>query len=116
MKNPPPSRNTRFFAFISATTATALLSGAAAMAFVAAGDKLVTVGSPSSALVKPLHTASARGESFAWQRRRVRPPTTFASPDPLGGTVNGAVAFSNTPLLRDDGDSEPAISIHPNGT
>jgi hypothetical protein len=42
-------------------------------------------------------------------------PTTYVSADQLDGTVNGAVSFSNTPLLRDDGDSEPAISIHPNG-
>ena len=41
---------------------------------------------------------------------------TFVSADQLGGTVNGAVSFSNTALLRADGDSEPAISIHPNGT
>ena len=41
---------------------------------------------------------------------------TFVSADQLGGTVNGAVTFSNTPLLLGDGDSEPAISIDPNGT
>ena len=46
----------------------------------------------------------------------VTKPTTFPSADQLGGTVNGAVSFSNTALLRADGDSEPAISIHPNGT
>jgi hypothetical protein len=43
-------------------------------------------------------------------------PATYVSADQLDGTVIGAVSFSNTPLLRDDGDSEPAISIHPNGT
>ena len=46
----------------------------------------------------------------------VTTPTTYVSADQLDGTVNGAVSFSNTALLRDDGDSEPAISIHPNGT
>jgi hypothetical protein len=46
----------------------------------------------------------------------VTTPTRYVSADQLDGTVNGAVSFSNTPLLRDDGDSEPAISIHPNGT
>jgi hypothetical protein len=43
-------------------------------------------------------------------------PTTYVSADQLDGTVNGVVSFSNTPLLRDDGASEPAISIHTNGT
>jgi hypothetical protein len=43
-------------------------------------------------------------------------PATHVSANQADGTVIGAVSFSNTPLLRDDGDSEPAISIHPNGT
>jgi hypothetical protein len=46
----------------------------------------------------------------------VTTPTTYVSADQLDGTVNGAVSFSNTPLLRDDGASEPAISIHSDGT
>ena len=40
-------------------------------------------------------------------------PATYVSASNVDGTVNGAISFSNTPLLRDDGDSEPAISIHP---
>src|SRR4029077_827528 len=32
------------------------------------------------------------------------------------GTVPGSLTFSNTPLLRSEGDSEPAISIAANGT
>src|SRR5438876_3775686 len=44
------SHNNRLLAFIRPVTATALLSAGAAMAFVAGGDKLVTVGSPSSQL------------------------------------------------------------------
>jgi hypothetical protein len=43
-------------------------------------------------------------------------PATYVSASNVDATVNGAISFSNTPLLRDDGDSEPAISIHPNGT
>jgi hypothetical protein len=46
----------------------------------------------------------------------VTAPTTYVSASNVNGTVNGAISFSNTPLLRDDGDSEPAISIHSNGT
>jgi hypothetical protein len=46
----------------------------------------------------------------------VTAPTTYVSADQLDGTVNGVVSFSNTPLLRDDGASEPAISIHSDGT
>ena len=46
----PRSHNNRLLAFIRPVTATALLSAGAAMAFVAGGDKLVTVGSPSSQL------------------------------------------------------------------
>lgn len=46
----------------------------------------------------------------------VTTPTTSVSADQLAGTVKGSVSFSNTPLLRADGDSEPAISIHRNGT
>jgi hypothetical protein len=46
----------------------------------------------------------------------VTTPTTYVSAVQLDGTVNGAVSFSNTPLLLDDGASEPAISIHSNGT
>jgi hypothetical protein len=43
-------------------------------------------------------------------------PATYVSASNINGTLNGAISFSNTPLLRDAGDSEPAISIHPNGT
>jgi hypothetical protein len=43
-------------------------------------------------------------------------PATYVSADQHDLTVIGAVSFSNTPLLRDDGASEPAISIHTNGT
>jgi hypothetical protein len=46
----------------------------------------------------------------------VTAPATYVSASNVNGTVNGAVSFSNTPLLRDDGASEPAISIHTNGT
>src|SRR5437763_5073134 len=46
----PRSHNNRLLAFIRPVTATALLSAGAAMAFVAGGDKLVTIGSPSSQL------------------------------------------------------------------
>lgn len=46
----------------------------------------------------------------------VTTPTTYVSAVQLDGTVNGVVSFSNTPLLLDDGSSEPAISIHSNGT
>jgi hypothetical protein len=46
----------------------------------------------------------------------VTTPTTYVSAVQLDGTVSGAVSFSNTPLLLDDGASEPAISIHSNGT
>jgi hypothetical protein len=43
-------------------------------------------------------------------------PAAHVSAKQLDGTVLGALSFSNTPLLRDDGDSEPAISIHQDGT
>jgi hypothetical protein len=43
-------------------------------------------------------------------------PTTYVSADQLDGTVNGALAFSNTPLIVPEGDSEPAISLASNGT
>src|SRR4029434_9177672 len=43
-------------------------------------------------------------------------PPTYVSASNVAGTVTGAVSFSNTPLLLDDGTSEPAISIHSNGT
>jgi hypothetical protein len=33
-----------------------------------------------------------------------------------GATTSGSLTFSNTPLLRPEGDSEPAISIGSNGT
>src|SRR5207249_5595399 len=46
----PRHHNDRLLALIRPLTATALLSAGAAMAFVAGGDKLVTVGSPSSQL------------------------------------------------------------------
>jgi len=46
----------------------------------------------------------------------VTAPTAYVSAVQLDGTVNGVVSFSNTPLLLDDGSSEPAISIHSNGT
>jgi hypothetical protein len=34
----------------------------------------------------------------------------------VAGTVPGSLTFTNTPLLREEGDSEPAISIATNGT
>jgi hypothetical protein len=43
-------------------------------------------------------------------------PATYVSANQLDGTMLGALSFSNTPLQRPDGDSEPAISIDPNGT
>jgi hypothetical protein len=43
-------------------------------------------------------------------------PATYVSANQLDGTVLGALSFSNTALLRPDGDSEPAISIYKNGT
>jgi hypothetical protein len=42
--------------------------------------------------------------------------TTYVSADQLDGTVNGALTFSNTPLIVPEGDSEPAISLASNGT
>jgi hypothetical protein len=43
-------------------------------------------------------------------------PATYVSAKQLDGTVLGAISFSNTVLQRPDGDSEPAISIHQDGT
>src|SRR5437868_4523673 len=48
MKTHRSSRNNRSFSLIRAITAIALMSAAAAMAFVAGGDTLVTVGSSST--------------------------------------------------------------------
>ncbi len=46
----------------------------------------------------------------------VTTPSGNVKADQRAGTVQGSLSFSNTALLRADGDSEPAISIHPNGT
>src|SRR5260221_14477174 len=39
-------------------------------------------------------------------------PSGFA----LAATTPGSLSFSNTPLLRPEGESEPAISVSANGT
>ena len=43
-------------------------------------------------------------------------PATSISAVQIAATVKGSFSFSNTPLLRRHGDSEPAISIHRDGT
>jgi hypothetical protein len=43
-------------------------------------------------------------------------PTKYVSSIQPDGTVNGALTFSNTPLIVPEGDSEPAISLASNGT
>src|SRR5213080_2549548 len=78
----PRSHNNRLLAFIRPVTATALLSAAAAMAFVASGDKLVTVGRPSSQLSQD---REAKGKIGGDPDAVLRSARTIPSEGPVGG-------------------------------
>src|SRR5437763_11287704 len=82
------SHNNRLLAFIRPITAIALLSAGAAMAFVAGGDKLVTVGSPSSPFSQDkAATAKIAGERDAG--------STSARTTPGEGPIGGYEAYKS---------------------
>src|SRR5436305_7141247 len=88
MKTHRSSRNNRSFSLIRAITAIALLSAGAAMAFVAGGDKLVTVGSPSSPFSQDkAATAKIAGERDAG--------STSARTTPGEGPIGGYEAYKS---------------------
>ena len=40
----------------------------------------------------------------------------LAGASAFAGTVSGSLSFSNTPLLRPEGESEPAVAVANDGT
>ena len=48
--------------------------------------------------------------------RRTLLVVILASASAFAGTVSGSLSFSNTPLLRPEGESEPAVAVANDGT
>src|SRR5437667_12597933 len=48
--------------------------------------------------------------------RRTLLVVILASASAFAGTVSGGLSFSNTPLLRPEGESEPAVAVANDGT
>src|SRR6266480_8140066 len=76
-----PVRN-RVFCFVRTSSAVTLMSAAAALAFVAGGDRLVSVGSPSSQLSQD---RTAKGKIAGESDAVLRSARTIPSEGPVGG-------------------------------
>ena len=82
MKTPRWFNQNHFLANLRITASVTLMSGAAAMAFVASGDKLVTVGSPSSQVSQD---RAAKGKIAGEPDAILKSARTVPSEGPVGG-------------------------------
>src|SRR5512140_81011 len=82
MKTPRRFSRNRVLLNLRIATAVTLTSAAAAMAFVASGDRLVTVGSPSSQVSQDLE---AKGKMAGDPDAVLRSARTIPSEGPIGG-------------------------------
>jgi hypothetical protein len=89
MKTPRSFRRTRLFSLVRIASASTLLVTAAAVAFLASGDRLVTLGSPSSQLS---HDRAVKGK-IAGDRDAV--PLRSARTTPGEGPIGGYEAYKS---------------------